>query len=212
MSSELLESKQTEPRTPPPGPVSFEEFLAWCDEDTHAEWVDGAIIMMSPASDQHQNLIEFLITILRMFNESQQAGWLRVAPFLMRTDVKPSGREPDILFVTKERMQLVQPTFLDGPADLIVEIVSPESIGRDRGEKFVEYEAAGVKEYWLIDPLRQQAEFYQLDDQGLYHAAALDADGSYHSIMLPGFWLRVTWLWQKPLPPLLSVLKELGVI
>jgi Uma2 family endonuclease len=212
MSSELLESKQTEPRTPPPGPVSFEEFLAWCDEDTHAEWVDGAIIMMPPASDQHQNLIEFLITILRMFNESQQAGWLRVAPFLMRTDVKPSGREPDILFVTKERMQLVQPTFLDGPADLIVEIVSPESIGHDRGEKFVEYEAAGVKEYWLIDPLRQQAEFYQLEDQGVYRAAALDADGSYHSIMLPGFWLRVTWLWQKPLPPLLSVLKELGVI
>lgn len=168
--------------------------------------------MMSPASDQHQDLVEFLITILRLFNESRQAGWVRSGPFLMRTDVRPSGREPDILFVTKERMQLVQPTFLDGPADLIIEIVSPESIGRDRGEKFVEYEAAGVKEYWLIDPLRQQAEFYQLDDQGVYRAAALDADGRYYSIMLPSFWLRVTWLWQKPLPPLLSVLKELGVI
>ncbi|MEP7187736.1 MAG: Uma2 family endonuclease [Roseiflexaceae bacterium] len=212
MSSDLLEAKQIETKNPPPSPVSFEEFLAWCDEDTHAEWVDGAIIMMSPASDQHQDLVEFLITILRLFNESQQAGWVRSGPFLMRTDVKPSGREPDILFVTKERMQLVQPTFLDGPADLIIEIVSPESIGRDRGEKFVEYEAAGVKEYWLIDPLRQQAEFYQLDDQGVYRAAALDADGRYYSIMLPSFWLRVTWLWQKPLPPLLSVLKELGVI
>lgn len=212
MSSDLLEAKQLETKNPPPSPVSFEEFLAWCDEDTHAEWVDGAIVMMSPASDQHQDLVEFLITILRLFNESRQAGWVRSGPFLMRTDVKPSGREPDILFVTKERMQLVQPTFLDGPADLIIEIVSPESIGRDRGEKFVEYEAAGVKEYWLIDPLRQQAEFYQLDDQGVYRAAALDADGRYYSIMLPSFWLRVTWLWQKPLPPLLSVLKELGVI
>jgi Uma2 family endonuclease len=212
MTSDILEAKQTEARTPPPGPVSFEEFLAWCDEDTHAEWVDGAIIMMSPASDHHQDLSDFLITVIRLYNEAHQLGWIRSAPFLMRTDVKPSGREPDILFVTKERMQLVQATFLDGPADLIVEIVSPESIGRDRGEKFVEYEAAGVKEYWLIDPLRQQAEFYQLDDQGVYHAAALDADGNYHSIMLPGFWLRVTWLWQQPLPPLLGILKELGVI
>jgi Uma2 family endonuclease len=167
---------------------------------------------MSPASDHHQDLVGFLITILRLFNESQQAGWVRVAPFLMRTDVKPSGRAPDILFVTKERMHLIQPTFLDGPADLIVEIISPESIGRDRGDKFVEYEAAGVREYWLIDPLRQQVEFYQLNEQGLYRAAALDADGIYHSHVLTGFWLRAAWLWQKPLPPVLSVLKELGVI
>jgi Uma2 family endonuclease len=212
MTSDILEEKQSIPRTPPAGPVTFEEFLAWCDEDTHAEWVDGAIIMMSPASDHHQDLVEFLITILRLFNESQQAGWVRVAPFIMRTSVRPSGREPDILFVTKERMHLIQPTFLDGPADLIVEIVSPESIGRDRGDKFVEYEAAGIREYWLIDPLRQQAEFYQLDDKGLYRAAAIDADGIYRSSVLAGFWLHVAWLWQHPLPPVLSVLRELGVI
>ena len=212
MSSETLEARDIEVRTPPSGPVTFEEFLAWCDEDTHAEWVDGAIIMMPPASDQHQDLSDFLITVMRLYNEAHQLGWIRSAPFIMRTSVHPSGREPDILFVTKERMHLIQPTFLDGPADLIVEIVSPESIGRDRGEKFVEYEAAGVREYWLIDPLRQQVEFYQLDDQGLYRAAALDADGIYHSKVLAGFWLRAAWLWQNPLPLVLSVLKELGVL
>jgi Uma2 family endonuclease len=212
MTSDLVEAKQAELRTPPPGPVTFEEFMDWCDEDTHAEWVDGEIIMMSPASDHHQDLSGFLITVMRFYTEAQQLGWIRSAPFIMRTSVHPSGREPDILFVAKERMQLVQPTFLDGPADLIIEIVSPESIGRDRGEKFVEYEAAGVAEYWLIDPLRQQAEFYQLNDQGLYRAAALDADGIYHSHVLTGFWLRADWLWKKPLPPVLSVLKELKIL
>jgi Uma2 family endonuclease len=212
MTSDVLEAKQNESKTPLLGPVTFEEFLAWCDEDTHAEWVDGEIIMMSPASDHHQDLNDFLIIVMRLYSEAHQLGWIRSAPFIMRTSVHPSGREPDILFVVKERMHLVQPAFLDGPADLIVEIVSPESIGRDRGEKFVEYEAAGVREYWLIDPLRQQAEFYQLDEQGLYRAAAPDSDGIYHSHVLQGFWLRVAWLWQKPLPPALSVLKELGVL
>jgi len=211
MSSDVLEEKRDERRAPPQGRVSFEEFLEWLDEDTLAEWVDGEIIMMSPASDQHQDLLEFLITILRFFNEANQLGWVRVAPFVMRTNVRPSGRELDLLFVTRERTQIVQPTFLDGPADLIVEIISPESVGHDRGEKFVEYEAAGVREYWLIDPLREQAEFYRLGADGRYRLGPVE-DGVYRSQVLPSIWLRVAWLWQRPLPQVLQVLKELGVL
>ncbi|MFL5801888.1 MAG: Uma2 family endonuclease, partial [Roseiflexaceae bacterium] len=212
MSSETIDERQTERKTPPSGPVSFEEFLDWLDEDTRAEWVDGAIIMMSLASDEHQDIKDFLITIMRPFIEAHQLGWIRSGPFVMRTIVCPSGREPDILFVVNERMNLVQKTYLDGPADLAVEVVSPESIGRDRGDKFVEYEAAGVREYWLIDPLRDQVEFYQLGADGRYRLVLIGADGIYRSIVLPGFWLRVAWLWQRPLPDEIDVLKELGVI
>jgi Uma2 family endonuclease len=122
------------------------------------------------------------------------------------------GREPDILFVAKERQHIVQPSHLPEPADLVIEIASPESVGRDRGEKFVEYEAAGVREYWLIDPDRQQAEFYQLADTGRYHLPALDAEGRFHSTILPNFWLQVDWLWQEPLPKVLAVARRLGVL
>jgi Uma2 family endonuclease len=191
--------------------MSYEEFLAWCDEDTRAEWVDGEVVIMSPASDPHQNLADFLIAVLRIFVETRDLGWVRSAPFQMRLERIARGREPDILFVRKERMNLVQPTYLDGPADLVIEITSPESLLRDRGEKFAEYELAGVPEYWLLDPQRKRADFYLLGPDGRYRLAAVDEEGMYRSQVLQGFWLNVAWLWQDPLPRVLDILEELGV-
>jgi Uma2 family endonuclease len=92
----------------------------------------------------------------------------------------------------------------------VVEIFSPESIGRDRGDKFYEYERAGIPEYWVIDPETERAEFWQLDAQDKYQLVPADAAGAYHSRALPGFWLRVAWLWQQPLPSVDDVLLEVG--
>ncbi len=118
-----------------------------------------------------------------------------------------SGREPDVHFVATSHLDRLHETYLDGPADLVVEIVSPESAGRDRGDKFYEYRAAGIPEYWLIDPQLEQAEFYQLDAQGRYQLVPPDVQqGIYHSRVLPGFWLQVEWLWEDPLPDAVATL------
>jgi Uma2 family endonuclease len=122
------------------------------------------------------------------------------------------GREPDILFVAQNRLNIVQDSNLSEAADLVIEIVSPESVGRDRGEKFVEYEAAGVREYWLIDPDRQQAEFYRLTDAGRYQLVFPGDEGIFHSEVLTNFWLKIEWLWQEPLPKVLAIAKELGLV
>jgi len=198
--------------TPENRKMSFEEFLSHCDEDTWAELVNGEIIMFSPASDQHQDLSDFLLTILRLYVQTRRLGWIRSAPFAMRLPEISHGREPDLLFVKAERMDIVQKTYLDGPADLVIEIVSPDSISRDRGEKFVEYETAGIQEYWLIDAIRSQAEFYQLNPEGRYNLALGGAEGIYHSIVIEGFWLDLKWLWQEPLPSPLSVIAEITSI
>jgi Uma2 family endonuclease len=200
-----------EPKTRPLEPVSFEAFLEWVDEDTHAEWVDGQIIMTSPASDTHQMIRDFLVKIMGAYVETRHLGWLR-GGFLMKTEVRPSGREPDILFVAEERRSRVTPTYLDGPADLVVEIVSPDSAVRDRGEKFIEYEAVGIPEYWLLDPLRQEALFYQRGADGRYHPGPLDNAGAYHALCLPGFWLKPDWLWQQPLPDVTWTIAQIGGI
>jgi Uma2 family endonuclease len=140
--------------------------------------------------------------------EQRELGKVRIPPFQMK--LADSGREPDLIFIAREHLDRLQPTYLDGPADLVVEILSPESIGRDRGEKFYEYEQAGIPEFWLIDPLRGRAEFYQLNAQGYYDLTTPDTEGVYRSRVLPGFWLRVAWLWRPP--RVMDVLRELNLI
>jgi Uma2 family endonuclease len=188
--------------------MTFEDFLEWTTEDTHAEWVNGEIVIPSPANVRHQRIVQFLFTILSRFVQLNTLGEVLVAPFQMK--LANSGREPDVLFLAREHADRVKQTYLDGPADLVVEIISPESIGRDRGEKFREYEQAGITEYWLIDPEAQRAEFYQLDAMGSYQLVSVGADGIYHSSVLTGFWLREEWLWQEPLPDVEDVLIEVG--
>lgn len=189
--------------------ISYEKFLEEYT-DVHAEWINGKVLVMSPASDRHQDIVDFFTALLRIFVEHHQMGWVRSAPFQMKLPFA-AGREPDILFLAQERLHRLQANHLDGPADLAVEVISPESVARDRGEKFSEYEQGGVTEYWLLDPLRKRAEVYQLID-GRYQLLGADRDGRIHSNAVPGFWLREEWIWSTPLPPVLQVLTEFGVL
>lgn len=200
------------------GPVSLERFLAHLDEDAWTEWVEGEVLSLSPASTRHQDLVGFLLAVLLMVSEDQDAGEVLSAPFLMVLRDQDRAREPDLLFVRREHRDRIRESHLEGPADLVFEIVSPDSVSRDRGEKFVEYEAAGISEYWLVDPQREQAELYRLEsasgkeDPARYRPVSPDADGAYRSEVLEGLKLRPEWLWQDPLPKVLDVARELGLL
>lgn len=207
------EKKVAEPaRVAPPGRMTYEEFLDWCDEDTLAEWVEGEVVVMSPATSRHQDLVDFFVSLFRFYSEWKRLGSLRSAPFQMKTARHLPGREPDILFVLKKHASRWKKAHLEGPADLVVEVVSPESRRRDRGEKFAEYQEGGVQEYWIVDPDERVADFYVLDRDGRYERVRPDPEGVYASRVLRGFRLRVEWLWAEPLPPLVDVLKYLGVL
>lgn len=93
----------------------------------------------------------------------------------------------------KANLAKLQNTFYDGGADIVVEVISPESISRDTTDKYKEYEAGGVREYWLIDAVQDKATFYDLEN-GKFKKVPLQ-DGKFYSIILPGFWLQVDWLW-----------------
>ena len=188
--------------------MTYEQFLDWADEDTLAEWVGGEIVMTSPASVRHQLVKNFILSVLAPFVAIHDLGVVLDAPFQMK--LPTSGREPDIFYIAKAHAPRLHPTRIDGPADLVVEIISDESVDRDRRIKFEEYQAGGVREYWLIDPRsgHERADFYQLDVGGRYQLIPVDQAGVYHSRAVPDFWLRVSWLWRQPLPsPIVALLE-----
>jgi Uma2 family endonuclease len=209
LRQQLLEALLAAPQPSARPKMTYEEFLAWADEDTLAEWVDGEVVMNSPASRQHQDIGDFLVSVLRAFVEQRDLGAVLSAPFQVKLDAS-RGREPDLLFLAQAHLERLKENYVDGPPDLVVEIVSPESVVRDRGEKFYEYEAGGVPEYWLVDPTRKWAEFYRLDETGLYQTIFSGREGVYRSEVVPGFWLRMEWLWQPP--RVVQALQELHVI
>lgn len=195
---------------PPQRRMSYEEFLKWLDEDVWAEWVNGEVIVLSPASFKHQRVKGFLFQLLSYFVEVHDLGVVIDAPFQMKLSKIGRGREPDILFVAKENMNRISENYLDGPADLIVEIVSSESILCDRGTKYAEYEFEGVREYWIIDPDQKRADFFVLGADGRYERRYPDG-AIYRSTVLQGFQLDVNWLWSDPLPKVREILSKLRI-
>ena len=189
--------------------LTWEEYLRFGDENTLAEWIDGRVIVLFSGSTKHQQIVGFLLTTIQLFTEAHHLGQVFTAPYAMKLSKLRRGREPDLLFVSREREHLITKTYLDGAADLVVEVVSPESVERDSVQKFAEYEAAGIREYWLIDYTNETAVFYRLDEKGQYQTAEM-IGGVFRSAVLPDFFIRPNWLWRER-PQTLEALRELGV-
>jgi Uma2 family endonuclease len=178
--------------------VTFEEYLERFSGQ-HCELVGGNVIKMSPISLVHEMLVGFLETLLKAYFELRPLGRV-VREFVMKVpNVEPS-REPDLQIILDTNTGTLTATFMDGPADICIEVVSAGTADVDHGAKFVEYEKGGVQEYWIIDPIHKECRFYQLDSEGIFVRQSEDAAGNYRTPRLPGFVLHVPSLWQEKLP------------
>jgi Uma2 family endonuclease len=179
--------------------IPFEQFLTQFDGQS-VEWINGEVITMSPVSARHNELTTFLITLINFLLPQVGGGRIFHDPMVMRSRHDLPGRSPDIAIVLPGNYDIIQDNQLAGPADLVIEIVSPESHRRDRVEKFAEYEQGGVPEYWILDPIRQETLFYHRNAAGLYEPVEPDEQGIFHSRILPKLQLQAAIFWQEPLP------------
>ncbi len=186
--------------------VSAEDYMA--QHASHfREWVEGVVIDVSPVTDDHERITRYLNHLLDTYFAFSRIGRVYSAPFVMQLDSTHSRREPDIQIILNTSTAQRTKTGVIGAADICIEIVSPESTRRDYGDKFTEYEAAGVREYWIIDPQRNGAQFYRLNDAGAYMLQPSNVEGHYRSPLLPQFILHIPTLAMDPAPDPIDIMR-----
>ncbi len=164
-------------------------------EDQRCELLDGDLVMTAAPNIAHQRVSSRLERRLAAFVEEGGLGEIFRAP----TDVVLSDTDvvqPDILFASKERADIVTSENVRGAPDLIVEVLSPTTAGRDWREKRDLYSKHGVREYWLADP-QTEIVWVLLPKEGSLEVAAIYGGGdTLTSPMLEGFTLDLDQIFQ----------------
>lgn len=191
------------------GGWTLERYLKEAPEHLIWEFVRGEVVMYSPATAEHQDLVGFLYRLLAGYCEARGWGKVLTGPAAVRI-LPDVVREPDLFVLPPEEMPKAKGVPLEVRPALVVEVVSPSTRTIDLMEKAGDYASAGIPEYWAVDRERKEVLLHRLK-RGNY-AVEQVASGRVKSRSVPGFWMEAGWLFRESLPPIFEVLKELGLV
>ena len=173
-------------------------FREWLKDDFKAEFINGEVIMQSPVKRRHLNSSGNLTTLLRVYVQVHDLGEVDTEKALV--GMSRNDYEPDICFWNKEIASTFDDDMVVHPApDLIVEILSKSTASKDRGIKFEDYAAHGVREYWIIDPVRKSIEQNELDPATMAFTPVKThyIDDTITSLTIAGFTIPVRAAFEK---------------
>ncbi len=165
---------------------TYEDYLRLTDEKRY-EVIDGKLMGLTTPTPLHQGILGNIVFLVWDFVRKREAGKILHAPL----DVVFSERyvlQPDIVFISKDRLGIIGEKAIMGPPDLVVEIISPATVRRDTVIKKDIYERFGVKEYWIVYPDERAVEVWVLNDEGKYDLFNVaEGEGKVRSKVLEGF-------------------------
>jgi Uma2 family endonuclease len=177
-----------------PGTLTYEDYCALPDDGLRYEIIDGFLFSEPSPWLAHQRAVGNLIFILHAHVREQGLGEV-----FTRVDVILDQRTvvvPDIVFVARERAGIVTERAIEGAPDLIVEILSPGTIRRDRVAKRNAYARHGVRHCWLVDPVETTLEDFELIE-GAYHlVAAVAEEEDFRPGLFPDLVIPLPELWR----------------
>lgn len=166
-----------------------EKFYADVTPEQKWEFIQGEVVMHSPALARHTMAMQRLYDLLRAYTRLRKLGAVYVEKAM--TVFPRNDYEPDVCFFGPAKSALISPDTLKFPIpDFIAEVLSPNTEQRDRGVKFQDYALHGVQEYWIVDPMTETVEPYRLQGE-IYAPVPRQKDGTVASDVVPGFEIPV---------------------
>lgn len=173
-----------------------EAFYDWITEDTRAEFINGEIIVQSPAADRYTEAVANLASLLKTYVDIDEIGIVR--PETALVSLTRNDYLPDISYFRLEKSVSISPKQLKyPPPDFIVEVLSPSTEKTDRKTKFDDYAEHGVWEYWLVDPESETVEQYLLQQDGKYQLHLKVNAGILTSEVVEGFAIPVRAIFDR---------------
>ena len=168
------------------------EFLEMDDfeEGFLYELINGEIVRRASPSTDHQQASSNLEFLMQLHIRENKLGKLFHAPYDVQFD-DYNFLQPDIIFVAKENAGIITPGCIQGPPDLLVEILSPGTHKDDRGDKMKVYRRSGVREYWIVDPRNKSIEVYTLKESDYELSFFAMESGEIASNVLDGLKIAV---------------------
>jgi Uma2 family endonuclease len=174
---------------PAQGSWSVADYLA-LNGNYLIEFSSGHIEVLTMPTELHQLIVAYLYGLLSAFTQKNNLGKALFAP--LRIQLTPGKyREPDVVFMLARNAQRRRNDFWEG-ADLVIEVVSDDDRRRDLETKRFEYAAAGIPEYWIVDPQQSQITVLKLAGDRYDFHGSFTAGQLATSSLLPGFEVDVT--------------------
>lgn len=192
----------------PPRPMTFAEFLDRCGEDDDVELIDGVIVERMAAQLDHERLFAWLITVLTSFVSERDLGTVLGSRSAVEI-ASHHGRLPDLLFVRKERENIIEQRAVYDAPDLILELVSPNDRPSDIVALETDYGSIGVEQVAFIGLQRQRVRVLTRPADGSDYEEAEVTSGPLAFAALPGLTLQAEWLWADDRPTQFSILAPL---
>lgn len=159
-------------------------------EDGHWEFINGQVVMHSPARNLHLAVSERIARLMSTWVDDRRLGQVAIEKALCQ--FPRNDYEPDIVFFGLPKANLLRPdTLLHPVPDLIVEVLSASTAKHDRGVKFADYAAHGVGEYWIVDADAQTIEQFLLKDGRYPRTTKRVKTGRLASRVIAGFAMPV---------------------
>ena len=168
---------------------TYEDYLN-TPEDKRYELLDGDLVALSSSEEFHQRVSILLGAKLFLFKSEHSLGRIYHAPFdvvLSNTDVV----QPDLIFVSNERADIITPANIQGVPDLVVEILSPSTATRDKTFKRSLYARHGITEYWMVDLATKTITILRLGERGFEVINTYGEGETLTSPTLQGFPLKL---------------------